>query len=597
MSAAEMLAGAAPGRTPDWHSIDWKKVWRTIRRLQARIVKAVAEGRWNKVKALVYLLTHSFGGQALAILRVVSNSGAKTPGVDGVLWNTPEAKSAAFATLRRHGYRPQPLRRVYIPKSNGKRRGLGIPTMADRAVQALHLLGLDPIAESHADGHSYGFRRERRCADALAQTHLLLSHRHGPEWILEGDIKACFDKISHEWLLTHVPMDRQVLGKWLRAGFLEEHAWFATTEGTPQGGIISPGLANWTLDGLQRLLAEHFARTPKQQRMNKVHLVRYADDFLITGTSKELLRDQVQPLVAHFLKERGLELSHEKTRITHVEEGFDFLGQNVRRYRCGKVLTKPSSHSVKTFLSKIQETIDNSGSLTAGELIQRLNQQIKGWTIYHRYAASKRTFTYVDHRIFQMVWRWCRRRHPKKSRRWIMTSYFPPDGHRHWVFTGMLWNQKGQGRPIQLMTAAKVRIIRYVKIRSAVNPYDPKWELYLEARWSWQLTQTRTGCSRIVSARHSQPRAPATAPPELSGTLPRQLRGTSPGRSLPDPQPSRDDDARRRWRFSFCRAAFRRDSSRRCSSTCSGWLAPQRSGSNASRSVSPALNRSSTSRR
>src|SRR4029077_13781082 len=354
MSAAEMHAGAAPEPTPDWHSIDWKKVWRTVRRLQARIVKAVAEGRWNKVKALVYLLTHSFGGRALAILRVVSNSGAKTPGVDGILWNTPEAKSTAFSALRRHGYQPQPLRRVFIPKRNGKRRGLGIPTMTDRAVQALHLLGLDPIAESHADGHSYGFRRERRCADALAQTPIVLSHRHGPQWILEGDIKSCFDKISHEWLLKQIPMDRQVLRKWLKAGFLEKHAWFATMEGTPQGGIISPVLANWTLDGLQRLLAERFANTP-QHRKNKVHLVRYADDFLITGTSKELLRDQVQPLVAHFLKERGLELSHEKTQITHVEEGFDFLGQNVRRYGCGKVLTKPSSQSVKTFLSKIQE--------------------------------------------------------------------------------------------------------------------------------------------------------------------------------------------------------------------------------------------------
>jgi RNA-directed DNA polymerase len=497
MSAAEMLAGAAPERMPDWHSIDWKKVWRTVRRLQARIVKAVAEGRWNKVKALVYLLTHSFAGRALAILRVVSNSGAKTPGVDGVLWNTPESKSAAFGALRRHGYQPQPLRRVYIPKSNGKRRGLGIPVMADRAMQALHLLGLDPIAESQADGHSYGFRRERRCADAMAQAHNLLSHRHGPEWILEGDIEACFDKISHEWLLAHVPMDRQVLGRWLRAGFLEEQAWFATTEGTPQGGIVSPALANRTLDGLQRLLADHFAKTPKQRRMNKVHLVRYADDFLITGTSKELLRDQVQPLVAHFLKGRGLELSHEKTRITHVEEGFDFLGQDVRRYRCGKVLIKPSSSSVKTFLSKIQETIDGSGSLTAGEMILRLNQQIKGWTMYHRYASSKRTFTDVDHRIFQMVWRWCRRRHPQKARRWIRTTYFRSDGHRHWAFTGTLRDQKGQGRPIQLMAAAKVRIIRYVKIRSDVNPYDPKWELYLEARWGWQLTQTLAGRSRI----------------------------------------------------------------------------------------------------
>jgi RNA-directed DNA polymerase len=256
--------------------------------------------------------------------------------------------------------------------------------MADRAMQALHLLGLDPIAESLADGHSYGFRRERRCADAMDQTHTVLSHRHGPQWILEGDIKACFDKISHEWLLVHVPMDRQVLGRWLKAGFLEKHAYFATTEGTPQGGCISPALANWTLDGLRRLWAEHFAKALKQQGRNKVHLVRYADDFLITGTSKGLLRDQVQPLVAHFLKQRGLELSHEKTRITHVEEGFDFLGQDVRRYRCGKVLIKPSSRNVKTFLAKIQETIDRSGSQTAGELIRRLNQPIKGWAMYHR---------------------------------------------------------------------------------------------------------------------------------------------------------------------------------------------------------------------
>jgi RNA-directed DNA polymerase len=193
------------------------------------------------------------------------------------------------------------------------------------------------------------------------------------------------------------------------------------------------------------------------------------------------------------LKERGLELSHEKTQITHIEHGFDFLGQNIRRYPNGKVLTKPSKESVKTFLTKIQKTLDDSDSQTAGEMIRRLNQQIKGWTMYHRYAASQRTFNHVDYRIFQMVWRWCRRRHPTKSAKWIKKKYFQREGHRHWVFTGMLRDQKGQGWPIQLMEAAKVQIIRYVKIQSAVNPYDPEWEPYLEARMGWQLAQTLTG--------------------------------------------------------------------------------------------------------
>lgn len=193
MSAAH-TAGAASNPGVNWNSIPWSKVYATVRRLQARIVKAVRAGKWHKVKALVYLLTHSFAGRALAILRVVNNDGAKTPGVDNVCWPEAKQRGSAFGLLRRHGYRPQPLRRVYIPKSNGEKRPLGIPTMADRAMQGLYLLGLDPIAETLADGHSYGFRLERRCADAIEQCHLLLGNRHGPRWILEGDIKSCFDQ-------------------------------------------------------------------------------------------------------------------------------------------------------------------------------------------------------------------------------------------------------------------------------------------------------------------------------------------------------------------------------------------------------------------
>jgi len=267
MSAAEMPAGAAPGTATDWHSIDWNKVCRNVRRLQARIVKAVREGRWGKVKALVYLLTHSFSGRAVAIKRVVSNKGANTPGVDGVTWNTPELKTAAFCSLRRHGYRPQPLRRVYILKPNGKLRPLGIPVMTDRAMQALYLLGFDPIAESCADLNSYGFRLGRNCADALEQCFNVLCQKHSACWTLEGDIKACFDRISHDWLLANVPLDKVILSKWLKAGFVEKRVLHATTEGTPQGGIISPALANWTLDGLERLLNERFGNTVSSQKV------------------------------------------------------------------------------------------------------------------------------------------------------------------------------------------------------------------------------------------------------------------------------------------------------------------------------------------
>ncbi len=495
MSAAS-TAGAASNTTLDWNSIDWRKVQRTVRRLQARIVKALRAGKWHKIQALVYLLTHSFSGRALAILRVVNNQGAKTPGVDNVCWPQAEERGAAFALLRRHGYRPQPLRRVTIPKSNGQKRPLGIPTMTDRAMQALYLLGLDPIAETLADGHSYGFRLERCCADAIEQCHLLLGNRHGPRWILEGDIKSCFDRISHSWLLDHVPMDKDILRAWLQAGFLDEGVRFETTEGTPQGGIISPVLANRTLDGLQALLAAHFPSGGK--RSCKVHLVRYADDFIITGTSKEFLQHKVMPLVAHFLKERGLELSHEKTRITHIDDGFDFLGQTVRRYPCGKVLVKPSRKSVRTFLGKIKETIQDAGSWTAGELIQRLNQQIKGWTMFHRHAASKHTFNQVDRHIFRMLRGWCRHRHREKSWTWINRKYFRASGHRHWMFTGSLPNSKGEEVPITLMEANRVAIRRFVKIRSHANPYDPAWELYLEERLYWQLEGTLAGRGRIA---------------------------------------------------------------------------------------------------
>src|SRR5260221_10531359 len=273
-------AGASFHGVTDWHAIDWHKADHNVRRLQARIVKATEEKRWGKVKALQRLLTHSFSGKAFAVRRVTENQGKNTPGVDKVTWNTPQKKINAVYSLRQRDYHPRPMRRVYIPKKNGKKRPLGIPVMKCRAMQALYLLALDPIAETTADPNSYGFRQGRSTADAIEQCFCMLAKQKSPQWILEGDIKGCFDAISHEWLLTHIPMEKAMLKKWLKAGYMEQHILYPTEAGTPQGGIISPVLANMTLDGLERAIHKAIPPTTRKSREAKVHLIRYADDFL-----------------------------------------------------------------------------------------------------------------------------------------------------------------------------------------------------------------------------------------------------------------------------------------------------------------------------
>jgi RNA-directed DNA polymerase len=225
---------ASSATVAQWDQINWKHCERQVQRLQARIVKASQIRRWGKVKALQRLLTCSFSGKALAVKRVTENKGKRTSGVDHVLWSTPQSKLQAISSLQRRGYQPLPLRRIYIPKSNDKLRPLGIPSMKDRAMQALYLMALEPIAETYADPNSYGFRRGRSAADAIEQCFNVLSRDDAPEWILEGDIKGCFDHISHRWLLTHIPMDTVILAKWLQCGFLESTNWFATEGGYPR---------------------------------------------------------------------------------------------------------------------------------------------------------------------------------------------------------------------------------------------------------------------------------------------------------------------------------------------------------------------------
>jgi RNA-directed DNA polymerase len=489
---------AASGLEMSWHKINWANCHSQVRRLQARIVKATQEGRWNKVKALQWLLAHSWSGKVIAIKRVTENQGKKTPGVDRETWSTPNAKLQAVLSLRRRGYQPLPLRRVFIPKSNGKLRPLGIPTMKDRAMQALHLLALEPVSETLADKNSYGFRPERSTADAREQCFTVLANAKRPQWILEGDIKGCFDNISHQWMLENVPTDKVILQKWLQAGYVYKDKLFPTTAGTPQGGILSPTLANVTLDGLEAALRSQFGRTESMEaRKHQVNVVRYADDFIITGKSKELLENEVKPWVENFLKERGLTLSVEKTKVTHIEEGFDFLGWNFRKYD-GKLLIKPSKKNVKAFLGKIRETVKGNKAAKQENLIGLLNPMIRGWANYHKGTVAKETFAKVRCEVWKVVWQWATRRHPNKGLHWIKERYFEPDGKREWIFTAKVKDKDGKPREIRLVQANDIKIERYIKIKGEANPFDPAQEAYFESRLGRKMEGNLKGKTKLL---------------------------------------------------------------------------------------------------
>jgi RNA-directed DNA polymerase len=472
--------GASSALSQDWKALPWDTIRQRVRRLQMRIAKAIKEKRYGKARALQWILAHSYSAKLLAVQRVTTNKGARTPGVDKKVWRTDQQKLAAIPLLQRRGYKPQPLRRIYIKKKNGKLRPLSIPTILDRAFQALYMLALQPIAETCADKNSYGFREGRSCADAIKQCFIVLAKRTSPQWVLEGDIKACFDQISQPWMLKNIPMDRRVLGQWLKAGYMENNRLFPTTAGTPQGGIASPVLANLTLDGMESAI-----RAAIDPKHDKVNFIRYADDFTVTGASKEILEQKVKPAVTQFLEERGLKLSEEKTVITHISEGFNFLGQNVRKYE-QKLLIKPTRQSVRSVLEKARDCIKKAQGHTAEVLIHKLNPLLRGWANYHRHVVSKRLFGRVDYYLHAMLRRWARREHPNKSAGWIRQRHFSADPKGD--FSLKVKNQKGEEQVLKVYRLAQTRIEHHIKVRGTANPYDPEYTEYFERRrcFAWR---------------------------------------------------------------------------------------------------------------
>lgn len=494
MTTLQQVVGAPLAEDLNWKSIDWETVEFHVQKLQLRIAKAVGSGRLRKAKALQWLLTHSFYAKLLAVKRITQNKGKNTPGIDRVIWKTSRQKMQAVKTLKRRGYRSLPLRRIHIPKKDGKTRPLGIPCMVDRAQQALHLLALEPVAEIKADKDSYGFRPKRSCHDAIEQCFNILARKSAPKWILEGDIKSCFDEIGHKWLENNIMMDKHVLKQWIKAGYIEKNAFHHTESGTPQGGIISPVLCNLALDGLEQAIKVI------AKRGDKINFVRYADDWVCTAETKRDLEQKVLPIVVQFLSERGLELSEEKTKITHIDEGFDFLGFNLRKYK-GKLLIKPAKKGTKTFLARIRKVIRLSPAVKVDNLIQNLNPKIQGWVNYYRHSVAKQVFSYVDASIFRALWKWANRRHPTKSTTWVKSKYFPKVGLKSWCFSSK--SAKGERPSFLLKSASDTRIVRHVKIKADATPYDPVFKEYFLQRTIKQQMNQRYSRAKPISFRRA----------------------------------------------------------------------------------------------
>lgn len=463
--------------------LDWKIVKLKVKRLQMRIAKAAKNKQYRKMRSLQWLLAHSRLAKLLAIRRVTSSKGKNTPGIDGVVWRTNRQKTKAIKYIGRRGYKAQPLRRVYIRKSSGKLRPLGIPTMKDRAMQALYSLTLEPVAETWADINSYGFRPKRCCADAITQCFIALSTKNSAPWILEADIKSCFDEINHQWLFKNIPIDKKILSQWLKSGFVDNGKLYPTLNGTPQGGVISPLLMNMTLDGLEQIAKGSTTLClPKTTIRSGINFVRYADDFIITGKTKELLETNVLPAIKEFLSERGLQLSEEKTHVVGIKEGFNFLGQNVRKNPNGKMFIIPTKMAVQGLQTKIRKIMIAHSGDEVWTMIVRLNQVIRGWTNYHRHSCSSQIFQRFDSWLFWRIKKWIHKRHPNKGRKWLMKKYYRFHRGNVWSFYSSRKQLDGTIKYIDLYKAGWTRIVRHVKIRAKANPYDSEFAEYFDNR-------------------------------------------------------------------------------------------------------------------
>src|SRR3954451_6860394 len=496
------------GGVADWDAIDWRTHEDNVRRLRQRIFAASQAGDLKKVRNLQRLMLRSRSNALVAVRKVTEiNAGRMTAGVDGetVVWADHKAELADWVQHQTEPWSPSPVKRVYVPKSNGRRRPLGIPVIADRCLQALTVNALEPEWEARFEPRSYGFRPGRGCHDAIVAIHTTASRTDSKRrWVLDADLAAAFDHLDHDHIYRSLGTfpGRVLVRQWLKAGVIEDGRFAPTEEGAPQGGVISPLLMNIALHGMETAAGVRYhltgTRAGKTMPESPV-LIRYADDLIALCHSREQT-DQVKARLAEWLIPRGLSFNQDKTQITHLDQGVDFLGFTIRRYPNGKLLTKPSNNALRRIRRRLSAEMKALRGANADAVIAKINPIITGWAAYYRIGASKHAFGALDAHLWRLAYKWARFSHPNKSTRWVLARYFGMFNRARrdkWVF-----GSRETG--FYLRKFAWTPIVRHRMVTGTASPDDPALTDYWSLRRRRNPPPIGTTRLRLLRVQHSR---------------------------------------------------------------------------------------------